>query len=311
MQDRPPEAQIPGAPPASASERSTEVLLVLGMTIWAANYPVAKWGIAGLDIHVFNALRFLVAAALVFVLFRMGHSWREIAREDRWPLLRAGIVASVLYQVAFIVGLKLTTAGNSAVLLATSPLWTLLWQARIHHERIPVRTIVGMAVSLTGIALIVVGSGRELQLGGSAVVGDLVMLSSAALWGLNTNLQKPLVARYPSMQVTLILLAVGVAGLSVLAIPAGLAADWSRADWTHVVAAAASGAFSIGVANMIWSRGVKRLGPGRTANFNNLVPILAFVISWYTLQEPVHPMHFVGAAVTIVGVWYARRAAPP
>jgi drug/metabolite transporter (DMT)-like permease len=283
------------------------MLLVLGMTIWAANYPVAKWGIAGLDIHVFNAIRFIVAASLVSFIFRTGHSWREVAREDRWPLLRAGIVASVLYQVAFIVGLKLTTAGNSAVLLATSPLWTLLWQARLHRERIPVPTIVGMSISLAGIALIVVGSGRELKLGGSAVAGDLVMLSSAALWGLNTNLQKPLVARYPSMQVTLILLAIGAAGLTLIAIPAGLAADWARADWTHVLAAAASGAFSIGVANMIWSRGVKRLGPGRTANFNNLVPILAFIISWYTLQEPVHTMHFVGAGVTLAGVWYARR----
>ena len=69
----------------------------------------------------------------------------------------------------------------------------------------------------------------------------------------------------------------------------------------------ASGAFSIGVANAIWTFGVKRLGPGRTSNFQNLVPVLAFIISYFTLNEEIAPIHFVGAAVTIAGVWYARR----
>lgn len=290
-----------------SADRSTEALLVAGMVIWALNYPVAKWGIAGLDVHVFNALRFIVAAALLLGFFRFGGTWRTVERADRWPFLRAGLVASVIYQVAFIVGLKLTTAGNSAVLLATSPLWTVLWQAGLTRERIALRTLAGMFISLAGIALIIVGSGREITLGGSAVAGDLTVLAAAALWGLNTNLQKPLVTRYPTMQVTLILLGIGAAGLTLIAVPSGWAADWTRADWTHVLAAAASGAFSIGVANLIWSRGVKRLGPGRTANFNNLVPVLAFVVSWLTLSEPVHPMHFVGAGVTLAGVWYARR----
>jgi drug/metabolite transporter (DMT)-like permease len=52
---------------------------------------------------------------------------------------------------------------------------------------------------------------------------------------------------------------------------------------------------------------VKHLGPGRTANFNNLVPVLAFIFSYFTLHEQLLPIQFVGAGVTVVGIWIARR----
>jgi drug/metabolite transporter (DMT)-like permease len=57
----------------------------------------------------------------------------------------------------------------------------------------------------------------------------------------------------------------------------------------------------------MWTPGVKRLGPGRMSNFQNLVPVLAFIISCFTLHEYLMQVHFIGPGVTIAGVWYARR----
>ena len=140
-----------------------------------------------------------------------------------------------------------------------------------------------------------------------ALVGDIISLAAAMLWALNTNLQKPLLARYSAVQVTLVMLSVGAVGLTAAAVPAAISLDWASLDGRYYLAAAASGAFSIAMANVFWSLGVKRLGPGRTSSFNNLVPILAFVISYVALNEQVFLIHFIGAAVTIFGVWFARR----
>ncbi len=292
---------------ARRAELKTEGLLLLVALIWAANYPVAKWGIAGLGVWIFNAIRFIVASAVVLVLFRSRGVWVPLRREDWRAFARAGLVASIVYQIAFIVGLSLTTAGNAAVILATAPLWTNILQARLHHERIDPAVWIGASVSLLGITLIVIGSGRKLELGSSALVGDLVTLAAAMLWALNTNLQKPLVARLPPLQVTLVMLLIGAAGLTLFAIPDAATYTWGRADGVAVLCALASGAFSIGIANAIWTYGVQRLGPGRTSNFQNLVPVLAFIISSVTLHEDLVPMHFIGAGITIAGVWYARR----
>ncbi len=293
--------------PHEARRRGTERLLLAVVIIWAANYPVAKYGLEGLNQLVFNSIRFIVAAAVIAVPVARGERWIPIERRDRPKLLKAGIIASVIYQVAFVVALSMTTAGNAAILLSTSPLWTILLNARMHREKIEPMMMAGMVVSLCGIAMIIVGSGTKLAFGGMEFVGDLIALTAAALWGLNTAMQKPLLVRYSSIQLAFILVSVGAVGLTLIAIPAAVTLSWESVHWTYYLAAVASGALSIGVGNAIWSRGVKHLGPGRTAAFNNLVPVLAFIFSFLTLHEELLPVQFLGAGVTVAGVWIARK----
>ena len=293
--------------PDRSREILAEALLLAVVLIWASNFPIAKYAISRLDIFLFNGIRFVVAGLMLTVIFRARFTWTPIEKTD-WPkLLRAGLVANVLYQVAFIVGLSMTTAGNSAVLLATAPLWTVFLNARIHRERIRPLIWVGMLVSLFGVVMIIIGSGKKLEFGGTELFGDLISLTAAFLWGLNTNLQKPLLARYATLQISLVMISVGAVVLTALAIPAALALDWGSVHWTYYAAAIVSGALSIALANIFWSFGVKRLGPRKTGNFSNLVPVLALVIAYFTLHEELFLIQFIGVAVTLAGVWVARR----
>lgn len=292
---------------ARQGESRTELWLLLVIVVWAANYPVSKYGITGLNIFVFNSIRFLFAAVLLVILFRMRFAWRQVTAAD-WPrLIKAGFVANVLYQIAFIVGLNMTTAGNAAVLLATAPLWTVFINAKINHEGILPRRWIGMSMALAGVVMIIAGSGTRLEFGGQAILGDFICIAAASFWGFNTSLQKPLLIRYSAMQLTVVMIVVGATGLTAAAIPAGLTLHWAGVHWTYYVAALASGALSIGAASVVWSVGVKRLGPERTANFGNLTPVLALVISALTLGEPVYPLQLAGVVVTLLGVWYASR----
>ena len=290
-----------------SQEYRAEVLLLVVVVIWAANYPLAKFALTFLHPFVFNAIRYVVAASVLLFGARIGSWWAPVKKSD-WPgLLRAGVVASVLYQVLFIIGLSMTTAGNSAIILSTSPLWTIFLTARMHKEKIARVMWLGMLISLAGIALIIVGSGKKLGLGSQELTGDLIVLAAAALWGLNTTLQKPLLHTYSAQQLSLILISIGALGLTAAGIPAILQTDWQSVHWIAVAAAIVSGAFSIGIGSVMWSYGVKHLGPGRTANFNNLIPVLAFILSYFTLNEQLLPIQIAGACITVIGVWIARR----
>jgi drug/metabolite transporter (DMT)-like permease len=293
--------------PDRAIEIRSEMLLLATVFIWASNYPIAKFAIARLDIFVFNGIRFVVAAAVLAAVFIARSEWKAVDPSHRWELLRAGFIGNVVYQIAFIVGLSMTTAGNSAVLLATAPLWTVVIHARLHREKIHRQVWLGMFVSLVGILMIIIGSGKKLVFGGTELYGDLIALSAAGLWAWNTNLQKPLLTRYSASQLSLMMMIVGAIGLTLVAIPGCLKTDWTNVSWQAYVASIVSGALSIGLANLFWSQGVQRLGPHRTANFGNLVPVLAFVISYFTLDERLNWIQILGATVTVAGVWVARR----
>lgn len=293
--------------PEKSKRLVAESLLLVVVVIWAANYPLAKFGLSGLHPFVFNAIRYITAVIVVWVMTLLSGSPVRIARSDVSRLLGVGMIASVVYQVVFIIGLAMSTAGNSAVILSTSPLWTVMLHARLHREKIPPAVWIGTIISLTGVVLIILGSGKKVGFGSEQFVGDCTLLAAAALWGLNTNLQKPLLQVYSATHLTLIMMAIGAVGLSILAIPFFPQVIHTAPGWEFLLAAVLSGAFSIGIGNLVWSFGVKALGPSRTANFNNLVPVLAFVLSYYTLHEELVAMQFIGAAITITGVWIARR----
>ena len=285
-----------------------ESMLMAAVVIWAANYPVSKYGLSGLGVFVFNGLRFIVASVFLVLLFLRRFRWMPVAGTDWMPLIGLGILGNVVYQAAFVTGLNLTTSGNAAVLLSTSPLWTVFFDARINKQPIPAGMIWGMGMSLCGVILIIVGSGKQVEIGGRALTGDLICVAAAAISGLANNLQRPFLVRYGVPQSSLILIVIGAVGLTVMAIPTAVQTSWIAIHWSYYAAALASGAFSIAIGSLFWNRGIKELGPGRAANFNNLIPVLAFVISYLVLGEKLYAIQFVGAAITIAGVWYARRS---
>ncbi len=290
----------------SSQRLKAEVLLIIVVVIWGANYPLAKFGLSGIHPFIFNAVRYVTAAIFMWIVTVAGRPPVKVEKKDLPNLLGTGMVASVIYQVIFIIGLSMSTAGNSAVILSTSPLWTVILHAWMYREKVRAQMWIGTVLSIAGVILIILGSGQKVGFGSEQFLGDCILLVAAALWGLSTNLQKPLLRFYSATHLTLILMVIGAIGLSVIAIPFVPETFRSNPGWEFILAAVLSGAFSIGIGNLLWSFGVKVLGPNRTANFNNLVPVLALVFSYFTLHEGFLPVQFAGAAVTILGVWIAR-----
>ena len=137
MDDRRGSDPIPGLSSRHGRDRRTiaaESWLIVVVFVWAANYPLAKYALSGLNPLIFNSIRYIVATLVLtgFLALRK-ESWVRVERADLPRLLWAGLVAGIIYQVTFITGLSLTTAGNSAIILSTSPLWTIVFHARLHH----------------------------------------------------------------------------------------------------------------------------------------------------------------------------------
>jgi drug/metabolite transporter (DMT)-like permease len=294
------------------SDLRAEGLLLLCVMIWGANYSVSKFGISRVDPLVYNALRYLIGAGCLQVILLRSPRRVPVAAGDRGPLIRAGLIANVFNQLAFILGLSLTSAGNAAIILATAPLLTVLLSARVSRSAVPAGVWAGSVLSLVGVAAIVAGSGRNVEVGSTALMGDLLCVLAAFLWAFNTNLQKPLVGKYSPVQVAAAMVGVGAVGLCVAALPVLPSVSWDRVDGGFIAAAVWSGVFSIAIGNVIWSTGIKRLGPDKTANFGNLIPVIGFLVSLSVLGELFDVVQAAGAALTVGGVWLARaRSVPP
>lgn len=280
--------------------------LMLMVVIWAVNFSVSKVALEELHPLAFNALRFPLAAALLYVVLRSRGAVPMPTRSEVPLVLALGLLGNLLYQMFFIFGLDRTRAGNASLLLASTPILTALLSAALGHERVRARVWVGVVATFAGILLVVLGGRAEVERGTSTLTGDLIMFGASVAWAFYTVGSRPLVKKYGALPITAWTLWIGTAGLVVAGLGKTLATDWhqvSALTWSAVVYA---GVLSIGVAYIIWYYGVSRLGNTRTSTYSNVVPVIAMAVAWLWLGEVPTASQLIGTVVILGGVSIAQ-----
>ena len=119
----------------------------------------------------FTSLRYVVAALTLLAILR----WRT--GSVRWPagygrqLFVMGALGFGAYQLLWSLGLTQITAGDSALLIAASPVFTALLAGAVGMDRLTTPKLAGALIAFAGVAVVIAG-GHELSLGAS-LVGDL------------------------------------------------------------------------------------------------------------------------------------------
>lgn len=283
----------------------TELSLALMVFVWGINFVVAKWALQMFSPLGFNALRYAIASVFVFAVLRSRGRLRLPERRDVPGILVLGLVGNVLYQMAFILGLNLTRAGNASLMLALMPVFVMLLGMRSGERHAP-RAWLGVGVSVVGVALV---SGSVSGEAGGSVIGDLILIVASAVWAFYTVGARPYIERYGSVQTTAWTLWAGAVGLVVIGTPSLLTQRWEAVDARGWAGVLFSSLFSIGLAYLIWYRGVARIGGARTAIYSNLTPVVALLTGAIWLDERLAALSIAGAAMVLGGVMLVRRQA--
>jgi drug/metabolite transporter (DMT)-like permease len=262
--------------------------------IWGVNYIVIKAALEVFSPLSFNAVRFLLAAVSIGAFAWAAGARRPPARQ----LLRLcllGVLGNTLYQLCYIEGMARTRAGNAALIMAAVPVLTAVSSHLLGHEHLRSRDILGLALSTTGIAVLVVGSGVVVGLGGP-LAGDLLMLLAVIFWTAYTILAKPLVDTLGPTVTTAWTMGLGAIPLLAICAPAALAQRWSAVTPAAWLGAVFSSLGALVVAYLIWYRGVERLGATRTAFYSNFSPVVTLLAAWPLLGELPTVWQILGAA---------------
>lgn len=280
-----------------------EVSLLLTVFFFATNFVAVKYVVEVVPPVLFAAVRFTFVGLLLIAILRFVEPQTRIKRGDLLPLLGLGFVGISCTQTVFTIGVGQTTAANTAIVYATAPVWGMLLGFFLGFERPRLLGVAGIALCLAGIVAVEYGG---IDLAGTSLTGDLLILCAAVFWGSYTVLSIPMLRRYSPLAVASYSIMLG--GLVV--VPFSLIdLDVDFSDLTGMVwfAALYSALLSSGFGFFGWQRGVAAVGANRVLIYQYLIALTGITAGIILLGETFGVGQIVGAAIILSGVYLARR----
>jgi drug/metabolite transporter (DMT)-like permease len=275
--------------------------------IWGINFSVVKGALADFSPLSFNAIRFGTSSLFLLTALWLRERNISVRRKDLARFVMLALIGNTAYQLFFINGIALTTATNSALILATIPIFIVLFGAALNVEKITSPVIQGVILSFTGVVMIVLGSGRALTFTDQSLFGDLLIVANPICWSIYTVLSKPMLKEYSPLKLTTVTMAIGTVPLVLVAIPSLTAQNWSAISFNAWLGLAFSAVFAIGLGYVIWYTGVSRIGSARTSLYDNLVTVFAVASAWVLLSESMTAVQVAGAVLVFVSLYVVRR----
>lgn len=276
---------------------------LLAVLLWGGIYPGAKLALRDMPALSFTSLRLVLATALLFVVAARVRSPRLPRRLWR-PVLWAGL-AQLAFQGLLVAGLNRTSAGNSAILLATAPLLTAAWLGAVGRERLTLRRWCGLALGLVGVVLLVQGS--DVGISRTHLAGDLLALAAAGAWAWYGFAIGPPAAELGGLLATAWAMAVATAFFLPLSLGEALRFPWGSVAWASWAGFTYSATAGMVVAMSLWGRSMHRLGPRQTMVYAYFEPLSAVVIAAIVLGERFGALQVAGMLTTFAGVWLALQ----
>lgn len=270
--------------------------------IWGINIPVMKGAIGHVHPFAFNTIR--LTLSVVFLGLMEHRSRRGVPAPPtpwRW-VIAVGLLTGFAYQLLFLGGMGQTSAGHTAVLIGSGPLWTAVIGRLVGMERPSAMGWAGLLLAFAGAALVVTDSA-----GGATLHGDALVLAAAIAWASGTILSKHVLDKLTALRLAYLYALVVIPLHWIIAWPTFTLDELRHAPQAFWFAVFYSGVFSTGVAYALWNLGLVAVGPARTAVYVNLVPVIATFLAWLFLKEAVGPLQALGATLTIGGLLLVQR----
>jgi len=270
----------------------------------AMAFPISKYGLLFIEPFTYAFYRFLISTLILLLIVKFRRKSIPVEKKDYIKIAALGFLIIPINQALYLWGQSLTAANHGSILFATSPIWILIG-ASIHlKEKTSIRRVIGIIAAVFGVIYIIMTG--ALEFGTKYLLGDILILVAVIGWTYYTIFGKDMVRKYGAIRVTAYAFSFG----TILYFPFGLykalnfeytsipAGAW----WSIIYMAVGMSVF----AYVIWYWLLKYYDVSRMAVYQNLQPLLATVVAFLWLGEPIGWAFVIGGLAILGGVIIAE-----
>ena len=281
------------------------ILAILTSAIWGTTFISSKLLLQeGLSPAAIMILRFVLAYVLMLPFVK--GKWFCKSLKDELLMVLLGISGGSLYFLLENTALVYTQASNVAIIIAATPLLTMLTVNLLDRGKGASKRLYGYSLmSLAGVALVIFNGNFVLKLN---PIGDLLTFGAVVTWVIYSIIIAKVQERYSSWMITRKIFFYGVVTL----LPYFLIEPWD-VTWEMMSRPMVWGNIAyLGVlaslgCYMTWNIVIKRLGAVDATNYLYINPIVAMITANLLLGERITALAIAGTALILVGVYLAER----
>ena len=285
------------------------IYLFFTTLFWAGNFIVGKTAsINEIPPISLNFYRWLVAW---FIL--LPFTYKELIEKKEYILKNTGIfvilgiTAVSIFNSALFYSLQFTQVITGVLMISVVPVMIIFFSALLKIEKTNIFQIFGVALSLTGVVLIITKADIQILKNLDFNKGDLTMLIAMFSWSIYSALLKK--KKYQLSQITLLQVVIGFGVIILIPfyfidIRIGNEIKFDIPFFlilTYVIL------FPGLISFFLWIKGVGLIGANRAGVYLHLMPILGAIMAMMIFDEKILFYHFVGAIFIVSGIVLSNR----
>lgn len=294
---------------SSVSWLANQPYLLLSVTAlcWAGNAIVGRLAAGHIPPVTLSFLRWGFAFLIV-----LPFAWNHLKRD--WNAIRARLGTMIILSVTGIGAfntmqywaLEHTQALNTLLLQSAGPLFVAGWSLALLGIRLTLAQAGGLALSLTGVLVIVLHGDLTTLKNIEFNSGDIIFIAAMAIFGLYSvlSLKRPDIHGLSFVAFTF---GCGAASLIPLLVWELFSRPVMALDTANLLTLFYVAVFPSTLAYLCFNRGVQLIGANRAAPFFHVIPVLGAAMAIVFLGEHPQPFHVIGFALVLTGVMVASR----
>jgi drug/metabolite transporter (DMT)-like permease len=303
------------AAPAALFRAAPAALFIVSSALLASNALLGRAAAESVPPVALAFWRWLVAFIIIlpFALPGLIAHRRRIV-EVRWKLLLLGGLAMGVCGANVYIGLGLTTAANTGLIYASSPVMIVVFSSLLGLEKVNLRQCLGIFLAFAGVGAVLVQADMGRLAALDVNEGDMWILTGAVAWAVFTLLLRHWRIGLPTVTLFAADAAAGVAVLAPFYAWESLIAARPMTFDVHTLTMIGGVALFASVLSFLaYQQTIKTIGPVRAGAALYVMPFWTAGLGALWLGEPLHDYHLIGAALALPGValanWPAAKPA--
>ena len=285
------------------------LMLILCAFFWSGNFIVGKFAtlyqVPPLTLNFFRWL--IVWIILVPFTFRDILINIKVIKRNFYSILLMSVTSISVFNSVVYYSLNYTQVLNGALMISTIPLLIIFISFLFKTEKINSRQILGLLLSIIGVATIVtrLNFGKLLNL--DLNKGDLWLLIAMLSWAVYSTMLRTHKTELKYLSFMTVIVSIGL----IFLFPQFLF-ELNNHQFIKfnipVILITSYVVFFAGIGSYIlWNKAVVVVGPNKAGIFLHLMPVFSSFMAIFLLNEKLMNFHIIGAIIIFIGIYLSSK----